>query len=224
MSYLFAFQKTYFGGTDKCLKLTTDCKLNSGDAECSHGRTLYYVMYICINKSIGLQWYNSILVHHNTSCHDTNIVYWTSYCDIYDTFTYASTNMGKHCLQLVLTLLASTFYSLCTVIFQTNWWEKSRLSRLFSVLLKMADTTNTCVLLTRLLSCTDFWAHEQDMRRQVCNTLLVLFLCNISYRDNCIRIHTVSWKNVLLQAYTSTHMANGLNPGMSVVCLAWSFG
>ena len=29
----------------------------------------------------------------------------------------------------------------------------------------MADTTNTCVLPTRLVCCTDFWAHEQDTRR-----------------------------------------------------------
>ena len=51
------------------------------------------------------------MIHRRTGtlqyffCHDTNIVYRTSYRDIYDTFTYASTNMGKHCLQLVLTLL-----------------------------------------------------------------------------------------------------------------------
>ena len=56
-------------------------------------------------EQLGLQWYTSVLVHRDIFCHDTNIVYWTSYRDIYDTFTYASTNMGKHCLQLVLTLL-----------------------------------------------------------------------------------------------------------------------
>ena len=33
-----------------------------------------------------------------------DIVYWTSYCNIYDTFTKASTSTGKHCLQLLLTL------------------------------------------------------------------------------------------------------------------------
>ena len=37
------------------------------------------------------------------------------------------------------------------------------------------------------------------------NTLLVLLLCNVSYRvsyrDNCIWICIVSWKNVSLQAY-----------------------
>ena len=59
--------------------------------------------YLCL----GLQRYTGVSVHH-TFCCDTNTVYWTSYCDIYDTFTYmymyASTNMGKHCLQLVLTL------------------------------------------------------------------------------------------------------------------------
>ena len=33
------------------------------------------------------------------------------------------------------------------------------------------------------------------------NTLLVLLLCNVSYRDNCIGIRIVSWKNISLQAY-----------------------
>ena len=32
-------------------------------------------------------------------------------------------------------------------------------------LYEMADTTNACMLPTRLVSCTDFWAHEQDTRQ-----------------------------------------------------------
>ena len=93
----------------------------------------------CSSLGLGLQRYIGVPVHRDIFCHDTNIVYWTSYRDIYDTFTYASTNMGKHCLQLVLTLLPLIF--------------------------KMADTTNACMLPTRLVSCTDFWAHEQDTRQ-----------------------------------------------------------
>ena len=46
---------------------------------------------------VGLQRYTGVPVRRDISCHDTNIVYWTSYCDIYNTFAYAyaSTNMGK---------------------------------------------------------------------------------------------------------------------------------
>ena len=51
-------------------------------------------IYIYIYIYIGLQRYTSVPVHHDILCHDTNIVYWTSYRDIYDTFTYTSTNMG----------------------------------------------------------------------------------------------------------------------------------
>ena len=93
-------------------------------------------------------------------CHDTNIVYWTSYCDICNTFTYVSTNMGKHCLQIVLTLLP--LFSPCTQRFSEQTDKKNPRWAVFSVIFKMADTTNACVLPTRLVTCTDFWAHEQD--------------------------------------------------------------
>ena len=68
-------------------------------------------------------------------------------------------------LQLVLTLLL-LFSPICTAIFRTNWQEKSSWA-VFSIIFKMVDTRNTCVLPTRLVRCTDFWAHEQDMRRFV---------------------------------------------------------
>ena len=42
---------------------------------------------------------------------------------------------------------------------------------------------------------------SEPMSKTRGNTLLVLLLCNISYRDNYIRIGIVSWKNVSLQAY-----------------------
>ena len=58
-----------------------------------------------------LQGCNDTPVHHDIFCHDTNIVYQTSYQDIYDTFTYASTNMGQDCLQLVFTLLLFSPYA-----------------------------------------------------------------------------------------------------------------
>ena len=46
----------------------------------------------------------------------------------------------------------------------------------FSIIFKMMDTTNACVLPTRLVSCADFWAHEQDMGRRTC-----LFCCYVTY-------------------------------------------
>ena len=84
----------------------------------------------------------------------------------YDTFTYASTNMGKHCLQLVLTLLP--LFSPYAQQFSEQTDEKNPCWAVFSVIFEMADTTNACMLPTRLVSCTDFWAHEQDMRQQAC--------------------------------------------------------
>ena len=60
---------------------------------------------------LGLQHYTGVLVRCDIFCHDMNIVYRTRYRDIYDTFTYASTNTGKHCLQLVLTLLLFSPYA-----------------------------------------------------------------------------------------------------------------
>ena len=46
-------------------------------------------------RVVSLQRYTGVPVHRDIFCHDTNIIYWTSYRDIYDTFTYASTNMRK---------------------------------------------------------------------------------------------------------------------------------
>ena len=43
---------------------------------------------------LGLQRYTSVPVHCDIFCHNTNIVYWTSYHDIYDTFTHVCIN--KH--------------------------------------------------------------------------------------------------------------------------------
>ena len=45
-----------------------------------------------VYKPLGLQRYNGVPVHRDIFYHDTNIVYWTNYRVIYDTFTYASTN------------------------------------------------------------------------------------------------------------------------------------
>ena len=107
--------------------------------------------------------------------HNTNIIYWTSYRDIYDAFTYVSTNMGKHCLQLVLTLLPLIF--------------------------KMAHTTNTCMLPIGLVSRTDFWTHEQDTR-QYPSCFDVILRYHIVYRIMTTVSGYVSlWKNVSLQAW-----------------------
>ena len=88
-------------------------------------------------------------------CHNTNIVSWTSYRYIYDTFTYVSSNMGKHCLQLVLTLLP--LFSPYARRFSKQTDKKNPCWAGFSIIFKMADTTNACVLPTRLVSCTDFY-------------------------------------------------------------------
>ena len=125
-------------------------------------------------------------MHHDIFCHDTNTLYWTSYRDIYDTFTYASTNMGKHCLQLVLTLFP--LFSPYARWFSEQTYERNPCWPVFSVIFKMADTTNACVLPTRLVSCTDD-SHEQDTRR----CCYVMLLCNVLYRalccDNCIGVN-----------------------------------
>ena len=122
-------------------------------------------LQFCNTLQIGLQRYTVIPVHRNIFGHDTNIVRWTSYSYINDTFTYASTNMGKHYLQLVLTLLP--LFSLYAQRFSEQTDEKKPCRAVFSVIFKMADKTNACMLPTRLVSCTDFWAHEQDKRRFV---------------------------------------------------------
>ena len=48
---------------------------------------------------LGLQRYTSVPMHRDIFLPRYGyIVYWTNYRDIYDTFTYASTNMGKQSL------------------------------------------------------------------------------------------------------------------------------
>ena len=81
--------------------------------------------------------------------------------------------MGKHCLQLVLALLLFSPYAWR---FSEQTDKKNPCWAVFSIIFKMVDTTNACMLPTRLVSCTDFWAHEQDMRRRAC-----LSCCYVSY-------------------------------------------
>ena len=71
---------------------------------------------------------------------------------------------GKHCLQLVLTLLP--LFSPYARQFSKQTDEKNPCWAVFSVIFKMADSTNAYVLPTRLVTCTDFWAHEQDTSRR----------------------------------------------------------
>ena len=108
------------------------------------------------------------------------IWYWTSDGDVYDTFTYAPTNMGKHCLQLVLTLLP--VFSPYALRFSEQTDEKNPCWAVFNTF-KMVHTTNACLLQTRLVSYADFWAHEQDTRQHYYATLL----CNVYvlYQDMC---------------------------------------
>ena len=61
-------------------------------------------------------------------CHDTNIIYWTSYLNICDTFTYASTNMGKHCLVLMHddfpNKLTRKFHTEQCLALYSRWWTQ----------------------------------------------------------------------------------------------------
>ena len=61
------------------------------------------------------------------------------------------TNMGKHCLQLELPLLLFSPY---VRRFSEQTDEKNPCWAVFSIIFK-----------TRLVSCTDFWAHELDTRQ-----------------------------------------------------------
>ena len=115
-------------------------------------------------------------------CHDTVIVYWTGYRDIYNTFTYASTNMGKDCLQLVLTLLL--LFSAYARQFSEQTDEKNPCWVVFSVTFKMADT-NTCVLPMSAAQTSELTSKTRG------NTLFVLLLCNVSYCDNSIGIRII---------------------------------
>ena len=144
---------------------------------------LYFVFCMrqtlcCCYDRLGLQQYTGVSVCRDIFCHVTSIVYRTNYRYIYNTFMYASTNMGKHCLQVVLILLLFNPYA-----------------RRFS--------EQTVIFKTRLVSCTGVGAHEQDTRQYP--SCFVVTVCNISYRvlyqDNCIGIRIISWKNVSLQAY-----------------------
>ena len=52
--------------------------------------------------------------------------------------------------------------------FSNKLMRKIHAEQCLALYFKMAETTNVCVLPTRLVSCTDFRAHEQDTRRQAC--------------------------------------------------------
>ena len=113
-----------------------------------------------------LQRYTGVPVDRDIFCHDTNIVYWTSYRDIYDTFTYASTNMGKHCLQLVLTLFK-------LLVLMHGDFPNKLMRKIHAEQFKMVDTTNACVLPTRLVSCTNCRCPR---------AIPFLFCCYVTYR------------------------------------------
>ena len=62
-----------------------------------------------------------------------------------------------------------------------------------------------CLALYSRLGLSAVQTSEPCTSKTCGNTLLALLLCNVSYRvsyrDNCIGIRIVSWKNVSLQAY-----------------------
>ena len=128
-----------------------------------------------------LQRYTGVPVDRDIFCHDTNIVYWTSYRDIYDTFTYASTNMGKQS-----SISAHPMHGD------------------FSNKLTRKIHAEQCLALYSRLGLSAVQTSE-PMSKTRGNTLLVLLLRNVSYRvsyrDNYIGICIISWINVSLQAY-----------------------
>ena len=67
---------------------------------------------------------------------------------------------------------------------------KNPCGAVFSVIFKMADTTNTCVLPTRLVSCmSKTWGDRHACFAVKCNLSYPA-----SYRDSCIRILYVSYR------------------------------
>ena len=107
--------------------------------------------------------------------------------------------MGKHCLQLVLTLLL--LFSPYARRFSKQTDEKIHAEQCL-VLSSRWQTQQTHVCFQLGLSAVHTSEPTSKTRG---NALLVLLLRNVMYRnmyrDNCIGIHIVSWKNVLLQAY-----------------------
>ena len=141
----------------------------------------------CAVFKLGLQRYIGVPVHHDIFCHIIWIsyIYWTSYHSVYDTFTYASANMGKHCLQVVLTLL------LLFSPYVRRFYEQT-------------DEKNPCW--DGLVSRTDFWAHEQDMR-QYPSCFVVMYCDNwlsgyVSYHAKLYHCrpssnHMRTWKTLI---------------------------
>ena len=120
-------------------------------------------------------------------CNNMNIVYWTSYLDIY-LHLHMHQQTRESSLLLVLTLFP--LLSPYARRFSEQTDEKNPCWAVFVVSAILNIMLNACVLQLGFVSCTDFWAHEEDTRRFV--------LCNVSYRDIVSGI--VSWKNVSLQA------------------------
>ena len=151
---------------------------------------IYIMIVVEIFPVLTRQWYTSVPVYRNIFGHNmgyrilNKLSRYLQYIYIQYSTVRASTNMGKHCLQLVLTLLLLSAYARR---FSEQTDEKNPCWAVFSIIFKMADTTNACMLPTRLVICTDFWAHEQDTRR-CCYAML---LCIVSYRDNCIWIRII---------------------------------
>ena len=111
------------------------------------------------------------------------IVNWMRCRDISNRFTYASTNMQKHCLQLVLTLLPLSSPYAQRFSEQTD--KKNVCRAVFSIIFKMADTTHACFLLG--LSAVQT---SEPMNKTRGNTFL--FCCYVTYRIVHLIVTTVS--------------------------------
>ena len=111
----------------------------------------------------------------------------TSYCNIYDAFPYASTNMGKHCLQLELILLP--LFNPYARQFSKQTDEKYPYWAVFSVIQEGGHNKHSFQLGLSAVPTSE------PTTKTWGNTLLVLLLHNVSYRvsyrDNCIGIRIV---------------------------------
>ena len=107
----------------------------------------------------------------NFFCHDTNIVYWTIFT--IHLHNYASTNMGKYCLLLVLTLFPH--FSPYARQFSKQTDKKNPCWAVFSIIYSRWWTQQTCVLPIVGLSTVQT---SESTSETWGNTPLVLLLCN----------------------------------------------
>ena len=111
---------------------------------------------------------------------------------LYLQYVYICINKHGKALSSISARPPSAFYSSPYARrFSEQTDKKNPCWAVFSIIFKMADTTNTCVLPTRLVSCTDFRVHEQDTRRRCYVTYHIVYPIvttvseHVSYRGKC---------------------------------------